>query len=69
MAWLTVGVVATRHWHTMPTDSHWWVIGILWFSLFLWIALLRGKTKRSTTIVCLAMMLWMAAELWFEYLR
>jgi hypothetical protein len=38
-------------------------------SLFLWIALLRGKTKRSTTIGCLAMMLMTVCLLWHEYLR
>ena len=69
MGWVSLGMLATRHWHTMPTDSHWWVILILWFSLFLWIALLRGKTKRSTTIGCLAMMLMTVCLLWHEYLR
>jgi hypothetical protein len=38
-------------------------------SLVLWIALLRGKARLSSTIGCLAIMLWAAAELWFSYLR
>jgi divalent metal cation (Fe/Co/Zn/Cd) transporter len=69
MAWVSLGTQATRHWHTMPTDSHLWVVLILWFSLFLWIALLRGKTKRSTSIACLAMMLMAVGLLWFQHLR
>lgn len=69
MGWLSVGALATRHWHTMSTEGHPWVIFLLCFSLLLWIALLRGKTKRSTTILCLAMMLWAAGLLWFSYLR
>ena len=69
MPWLTVGVLATRHWHAMSPESHLWVILLLWMSLVLWIALLRGNARRSGTIGCLAIMLWAAAELWFSYLR
>jgi uncharacterized protein (DUF983 family) len=69
MAWLTVGVVAARRWHQMSTESHLWVVLLLWMSLVLWIALLRGKAGRSGIIACLAIMLWAAGQLWFQYLR
>ena len=69
MAWLTVGVVAMRRWHAMSAESHIWVLFLLWMSLALWIALLRGKARRSSVIGCLAGVLWAAAELWFQYLR
>jgi hypothetical protein len=69
MPWLAVGMVATRHWHAMSTESHLWVILLLWMSLVLWIALLRGNARPSGTIGCLAIMLWAAGMLWFQYLR
>jgi hypothetical protein len=69
MAWLSVGVLATRHWHTTLTDSHLWVISLLYFSLLLWVGLLRGETRRNVTILCLAFMLGVAGQLWFSYLH
>jgi hypothetical protein len=37
--------------------------------LALWIGSLRGKARRSSTIGCLAGILWAADMLWFQYLR
>jgi len=69
IAWLTVGLMAARHWRTMPNDSHLWVISLLYFSLLVWVGLLRGGTMPSSTIACLAFMLGAAAQLWFSYLH
>ena len=69
IAWLTVGLMAARHWHRMLADSHLWVISLLYFSLLLWVALLRGEARRSVTILCLAFMLGVAGQLWFSYLH
>jgi hypothetical protein len=69
MAWLALGARAIGHWQAVATESHIWVIFLLWLSLALWIGLLRGTARRSGAIGCLAGILWAAGELWFPYLR
>jgi hypothetical protein len=69
MAWLAMGARAIGRWRAVSTESHIWVILLLWLSFALWIGLLRGNARRSSTIGCLAGILWAAGELWFPYLR
>jgi hypothetical protein len=69
MAWLAMGARAIGHWHTVSTESHLWVILLLWLSLVLWVVLLRDMSRPTGTIGCLAGILWAAGELWLPYLR
>ena len=69
MAWLGVGVVAARHWQAISSESRIWLTVLLWMSFVLWVALLRGRASRTTTIGCLALILLAVAMVWSQYLR